>query len=281
MQVYRGMDIGTAKPGLELLKRLPHHLIDIRNPDEQFNVGDFVRLADEAVATISARGALPVIAGGTAFYLYNFVTGLPEAPPSDQGLREELREELTLKGAAALMAELAEKDPISAARIHINDEYRLLRALEVCRLTGRPLSDFSRPEEDNSRPEYRFILMTLERPRAELYRRIDLRCKEMFETGLAEELQGLYDAGYRPDDPGMKAIGYKEFFVSGDGWVLSKDLAGVETLVARNSRRYAKRQITWLNAWAQKADFIRINAGEGAADPVQAIRQAVKAIRPV
>ena len=257
MQVYRNMDIGTAKPSLEERARIPHHLIDIRNPDEQFNAGEFVRLAGEACRTAADRGALPVVSGGTGFYLKNLVHGLSEAPPSDAGIRGELREELKARGAASLMEELAKTDPASAARIHINDVYRLLRALEVCRLAGRPLSSFSSAwsaGEKGAPPDqpFRFLLLGLRRPREELYDRINARTAAMFRAGLADEARRLYEAGYTPVDPGLRAIGYREFFVKdpdvreGDAaWRLSEDLAGVEALVAQNSRRYAKRQITF------------------------------------
>ncbi|MDR0732342.1 MAG: tRNA (adenosine(37)-N6)-dimethylallyltransferase MiaA, partial [Treponema sp.] len=218
MQVYRGMDIGTAKPSKELLSRLPHHLINIRDIKEQFNAGEFVRLADEVVLDIVRRGALPVVSGGTGFYLANFVRGLPETPPSDVALRAALREELAEKGAVILMEELAAGDPVSAGRIHPHDGYRLLRALEVFRLTGRPLSGYSRPGfPENAggpapggfRPGYRFLLAALDRPRAGMYRRIDERCDAMFREGLPGEVRRLWEAGYGPGDPGMKAIGYR------------------------------------------------------------------------
>ncbi|GHU73108.1 tRNA dimethylallyltransferase 1 [Spirochaetia bacterium] len=250
MQVYRGMDIGTAKPSLAERAALPHHLIDIRNPDEQFHAGDFVRLADLCCAEIAGRGALPVISGGTGFYLKNFILGLPAAPPSDAGIRDALKEELRNRGAAALMEELARCDPVSAQRIHINDEYRILRALEVFRLSGKPLSSYSVsggvPESTagaeggaSRKGRYRFLIIGLEWERAELYNRINLRCAEMFRAGLGAEVQRLREQGYGPDDPGLKAIGYREFFDT------SRDLAGVEALVAQNSRHYAKRQITF------------------------------------
>jgi len=289
MQVYRGMDIGTAKPSAEEREQLPYHLIDIRDPSEQFNAGDFVRLADEACLQIAERGRLPVVSGGTGFYLKNFILGLSEAPPSDKVIREQLKLDLKEKGIAALMEELASCDPVSAGRIHINDEYRLLRALEVYRSSGRPLSSFEvnaklskeppfnerLPEEDplrcggQKRGNYRFIIIGLSRPREELYRRINLRCAQMFEQGLAAEARSLFEAGYTPDDPGMRAIGYREFFVeseeepargtslqkarpagvarpAGTGkWRFSRDIEGVQALVAQNSRRYAKRQIVF------------------------------------
>ena len=259
MQVYRGMDLGTAKPSKELLSRLPHHLIDIRDIKEQFNAGEFVRLADTAVPDIRRRGALPVVSGGTGFYLANFVMGLPEAPPSDERIRAVLWEELKEKGAAALMEELAAGDLVSAGRIHLHDEYRLLRALEVLRLTGRPLSGYPRPGFAGSVPsggfrqDYRFLLVALDRPRAEVYRRIDERCDAMFRMGLPDEVRGLWEAGYGPGDPGMKAIGYREFFIEDGegGFRFAEDMETVKTLTARNSRRYAKRQITFFASLPQ------------------------------
>jgi len=259
MQVYCGMDIGTAKPSKEERERLPHHLIDIRDPSQQFNAGDFVSLADEACLQIAERGKLPVVSGGTGFYLKNFILGLSEAPPSCIKIRGQLKLELREKGAAAIMEELASCDPVSAERIHINDEYRLLRALEVFRCCGRPLSSFEAPSQkhrssEKKRSRFRFVTIGISRPREELYRRINLRCAEMFRQGLAAEVRSLYEAGYTPDDPGMRAIGYREFFIKrtefetakepGE-WRLSQDIDGVQSLVAQNSRRYAKRQLTF------------------------------------
>ncbi|MDR0601509.1 MAG: tRNA (adenosine(37)-N6)-dimethylallyltransferase MiaA [Treponema sp.] len=251
MQVYRGMDIGTAKPSPAERERLPHHLIDIRNPDEQFNAGDFVRLAGEACADILRRGKLPVVSGGAGFYLRNFILGLPESPPSSAGVRAALKASLAGRGAAALMAVLAREDPVSAARIHINDEYRLLRALEVLYQTGRPLSAWKQNGGPGS--PFSFVIAGIRRPREELYRRINERSAAMFRGGLAGEVRRLAEAGYGPGNPGMRAIGYREFFIEeeeGNGgaqgrFTLSEDLPAVEELVARNSRRYAKRQITW------------------------------------
>jgi tRNA dimethylallyltransferase len=248
VQVYRGLDIGAAKPSAAALAALPHHLIDIRRPDEQFNVGDFVRLADQACLDIAARGGLPVISGGAGFYLRNFVLGLPEAPPSDPLIRKALETELRERGAQALMEELAACDPVSARRIHLNDGYRLRRALEVFRASGRPLSSFaSAGAGQGNRPRYRFSILGLERPREEACLRINERCALMFRQGLPDEVRRLHEAGYGPGDPGMRAIGYREFFIeeSSGQWRIDSDTDKVQDLVARNSRRYAKRQITF------------------------------------
>jgi tRNA dimethylallyltransferase len=267
MQVYRGMDIGTAKPDAALRARLPHHLIDIRSPDEQFNAGDFVRLADEAVRNIHGRGKLPVVSGGTGFYLANFVMGLPPAPPSNGEIRRELREERAARGMGALIEELSRADPQSAARIHPHDEYRLLRALEVWRLSGKPLSAFPLPVPAAPRGDYRFLLIGLRRNRETMYRRIEKRTRAMFRAGLSGEVRRLFEAGYGLESPGMKAIGYREFFITKEDGAedLSEDFAQVEELVARNSRRYAKRQITCFAAlphviWVDVADEEEVQA---------------------
>jgi len=254
MQVYRGMNIGTAKPSAGEQMLLPHHLLDIRDPSEQFNAGDFVRLADEACLQITSRGKLPVVSGGTGFYLKNFILGLSEAPPSDANIRAKLKQELSENGVSVLMEELVICDPVSAKRIHINDTYRLLRALEVYRSCGKPLSAFEINAAEK-RKGMRIIIIGLSRPRDELYRRINNRCAEMIKNGLADEVRTLYDAGYTPDDPGLRAIGYREFFIEETEnetekqckWRLSQDIDGVHALIAQNSRRYAKRQITFFS----------------------------------
>jgi len=276
MQVYRGMNIGTAKPSAEEQKLLPHHLIDICDPSQQFNAGDFVRLADEACYQIAARGKLPVISGGTGFYLKNFILGLSEAPPSDRETCENLKQELAEKGAAALMAELAVCDPVSAERIHINDVYRLLRALEVYRSCGIPLSSYeaNNPEKKSN---FQFIIIGLSRPRDDLYRRINFRCEEMFRQGLAAEVQSLFNAGYTPDNPGMRAIGYREFFIEDpeqpEKWRISQDTDGIKTLIARNSRRYAKRQITFFTGLP---DVIWVEPEESNTKTARLIKQEIE-----
>jgi tRNA dimethylallyltransferase len=237
MQVYHGMDIGTAKPGPELLSALPHHLIDIRFPNEQFCAGDFVRLADEACRAIIARGKFPLVLGGTAFYIKNFLYGLPSTPESDPDLRAKILARMKDEGAAKLLEELKALDPESAARIHPNDEYRIARALEVFYASGRPLSQFSLPTA--FRDGFRFESVALERPRDELNARIDARVDEMFSLGLAAEVAGLIARGYKPEDPGMQAIGYREFFAEGDETAVCAAIKG-------DSRKYAKRQETFI-----------------------------------
>ena len=237
-QVYRELDAGTAKPPRQLRRRLPHHLVDVVDPDRQFTVGDFVRAADRLVGEIEQRGGRAVVAGGAAFYLWSFLHGLPAAPPADPKIRRELRERLRTEGAAALHAELARGDPEAAARLPPADVNRVLRALEVFRLTGTPWSSF-RPAE-TVRRDFDLLILGLHRDRADLYRRIDRRVKEMFAGGLAAEVAALRARGYHRDTPGLRSIGYAEFFQAHpapDEEILR--------LVQRNTRRLAKRQLTF------------------------------------
>jgi tRNA dimethylallyltransferase len=241
MQVYRGMDIGTAKPDASCLSALPHHLIDIRNPDEQFCAGDFVRLADEACADIHSRGKVPVVLGGTAFYIKHFLYGLPVTPESDPETRNALISRMKAEGADVLHRELASVDPESAARIHVRDEYRILRALEVFAASGKPLSSFGLAR--SFRDGYRFLAFALERGREELNARIDARVDGMFDAGLAREVALLREAGFVASDPGMQAIGYREFF---DPEAASLGEGAIRERIKIDSRKYAKRQETFI-----------------------------------
>jgi tRNA dimethylallyltransferase len=241
MQAYRGMDVGTAKPDKELLARLPHRLIDVRDVREQYTVGDFVALADSACDEIAAAGKLPVVSGGAGFYVRNFICGLPAGPAADPRIRAEVARDLESRGAEALRAELAAVDPDSAARIHARDLYRLTRALEIVRLTGRPMADFAPASAPRSR--FRFATFGVERARGEVVARINERVDAMIGAGLAEEVASLREAGAVPGDPGMQAIGYREFFESETAG--GRSLASVAEAIKRDTRRYAKRQMTF------------------------------------
>jgi tRNA dimethylallyltransferase len=244
MQVYRGLDIGTAKPEPRLLVSVPHHLIDIIDPTEEYNVGEFVRLADEAFADILRRGRVPILCGGTAFYFKHFIYGLPPSPPGDKTVREKLERECETRGLDALYHDLRQVDPVTAGRVSPNDRYRITRALEVWRVAGKPLSSFVPPAVP--REGYRFLLIGLRRPRDELYRRIECRVREMFEKGLADEFRSMRARGYTADTPGMRGIGYREFFLAAR--LGCTTAAEVVEMIAGNSRRYAKRQITFFRS---------------------------------
>jgi tRNA dimethylallyltransferase len=243
MQVYRHMDVGTAKPDPALLAVLPHHLIDVAEPSEQFNAGRFVKEAEALAEQIRGRGRVPVICGGTAFYITSFLYGMPASPPADPKERERLRAVERQEGPAALYAMLQARDPQGAARIEPADSSRVMRALEVVEASGRSL--FSFPWPRTPRGTYRFLLIALTRERAELYRRIDARVRAMFSAGLLEEVKALLARGYGPGDPGMRGIGYREVLAMRAG---CETLSDVRDLIARNSRRYAKRQLTFFRA---------------------------------
>jgi len=240
MQAYRGMDIGTAKPDAVLQSALPHHLIDIKNPDEQYTAGEFVRLADRLIEGMRGR-VLPIISGGTGFYLKNFILGPPPAPPSDPAVRKQVQEDLQRFGISVLREELLKADPESSARIAYNDVYRLTRALEIIRASGKPLSAFA--PSDSPRPGYRFLVLGVERPREELRQRIEHRVKAMFAAGLPAEVARLRQMGYSADCPGMQAIGYREFFE-----LESSGLDAINAAITLHTRQYAKRQMTFFRS---------------------------------
>lgn len=247
VQVYRGMPIGSAQPSCELIKRVPHHLIGICDPSEEFSVADFVRNADTLCGDISGRGRLPVVLGGTAFYIKHFMYGMPVTPQADPQLRARLQEKLRQIGVAAMYAELAAFDPVSAAKIHANDEYRILRAHEVYCASGRPLSSFKLSYR--YREGFRFCPILLDCPRAELYRRIEDRVDEMFAQGLQQEVAQLVEQGYTAADPAMKAIGYREFFELSPDAPAAAPFDAVNALIKRNTKRYAKRQQTFFQSF--------------------------------
>jgi len=241
MQVYRYLDIGTAKPSPEFRRRIPHHLIDIRNPDEQYDVGEFVKDADATVRKIYSRGKMPLITGGTAFYFYHFLYGLPPAPPSDPEIRDSLFRKLREDGRKKLYSELEKHDPVSAAKLHPHDTQRILRALEVLYGSGKPLSSYSHTPV--LRRGYEYLIIGLYRDRNELYERINRRVEQMWSAGLVSEVRNLIKLGYKAGDPGMHGIGYREFYeMQGAGELLYTD---IKREIQKNSRRYAKRQITF------------------------------------
>ena len=257
-QVYRGLEIGTAQPDKKLSERIPHHLVGVRDPKEEFTVGDFVNEADRLVREIRTRGKRPLVAGGTAYYLKHFAVGLPDAPPADRRIRERLKAELTTRGSQALFRELLKVDPKTAAKIGANDAYRLLRALEVYRQSGRPLSAFTPPE--TLRPQYDFLFLGIAMEKEELFRRIGERVDDMFRCGLLEEFAALRKAGYTENDPGLKGIGYRELFQMEKG-ILS--ITEVKELIALHTRQYAKRQATFFKRlpgaeWFRPDDTERI-----------------------
>ena len=242
MQVYKDLNIGTAKPTLQEQSELSHHLIDCISFDKQFTVADFVEKADWWCRDIYSRGKLPVVAGGTGFYIRSFLIGLPETPESDSELRQKLIDRCSQEGKEVMYQELLTVDPESASKINPNDEYRILRALEVFYLTGKPRSQFV--INTSLRETFDFITIILERERQELFERINHRVDIMFDLGLKEEVLSLIQKGAKKEMPGMQAIGYREWFEY--DYNTDQGLEKIKYNIKRNSRKYAKKQYTFM-----------------------------------
>jgi len=240
LQVYRYFDIGTAKLLEPERRGIPHHLIDIVDPDQMFTAGEFVRAAREAIEAITARGKLPVLAGGTGFYLRALLEGLFEGPSRDQTLRDRLASR-EARRAGSLHRLLRRFDPATAARIHPNDIPKTTRAVEVCLLTQRPVSELFR-EGRGALEGYRTLKLGLMPERDELYRRLDARCAWMFENGLLEEVRHILSLGFAPNCKPFESHGYKQSLQLLAGEVSPQDAV---SSAQGNTRRYAKRQITW------------------------------------
>jgi tRNA dimethylallyltransferase len=241
MQIYRRMDIGTAKPSPEQLRRVPHHLLDTVDPDQPFSASDFCRAADAAIAGIISRGKRVIVCGGTGLYIRALTKGLLDSPGGDEALRDELRAYAETAGSAALHARLAHIDPGAALLIHPNDQFRIIRALELCQITGRPVSEL-RSEHGFAQDRYRTLKIGLDCERAKLYDRIDARVELMLQNGFVAEVHALLSAGYSHDLKPLRSLGYRQLcdYLRGE---LSLDDA--VTLIKRDTRHYAKRQLTW------------------------------------
>jgi tRNA dimethylallyltransferase len=238
-QVYVGMDIGTGKVSPGERARVPHHLIDVVQPDEEMTAARFVALADAAIADVAARGKAVIVCGGTGLYVRALLLGLFEGPPASA----ELRAELELLATPALRGELERVDAAAAAKIERNDRKRMIRALEVFRLTGEPMSAHqARHDHKQIPPRYLARLVGLAPAREDLYRAIDARVDEMISAGLEAEVEALRARGYRPPLRSQQAIGYAELHAVLEGAV--ERARGIE-LVKRNSRHYARRQLSW------------------------------------
>ena len=235
MQVYRGLDIGTAKPGPEELRRVPHHLIDVVALGESFDAARFLRLAKQAEADIRARGRCPIYCGGTGLYFKALAAGLGEAPPADPALRETLEEVPT----EDLLRELEEKDPVTFAAIDRANRRRVIRAVEVVRLTGRPFSS-QRDAWQVAPPAGTWL--GLARERADLNERINRRVDRMFAAGLVRETEHLLQQGLEQNQTAMQAIGYRQVVEHLRG---ERNLPDTIELIKQRTRQYAKRQMTW------------------------------------
>ena len=242
MQVYRRMNIGTAKPTPEEMRGIPHHMLDVAEPWEDFSVSRYCELATPIVEDILSRGKTAIIAGGTGLYMDSLIRGNAFAPFPSTGVRERLEAQADAEGMEAMLAWLRSLDPDSAARLHLSDRKRILRALEVYLETGETITAHNRRTQALP-PRFRPLWLGLDfADRGELYRRIDLRVDEMLRQGLLAEIRELLASGIPPKCTAMQAIGYKEFVDS-----LQRSLPVEQAVeeVKKSSRHYAKRQLTW------------------------------------
>ena len=243
MQIYRRMDIGTAKPTAEEMQGIPHHMIDVAEPDEDFSVSRYCEMATPIVDDILARGKTAIIAGGTGLYMDALIRGNSFAPFPSTGRREELEAKADREGTGVLLDWLREIDPEAAARLHLSDRKRIIRALEVWLETGETITAHNLKTQAIP-PRYTPLWLGIDfSQRAELYRRIDLRVELMLKAGLLEEIRGLLSAGIPKKCTAMQAIGYKEFVAALDGQCTVEEAAAQ---VQQASRHYAKRQLTWV-----------------------------------
>ena len=241
LQVYRGLDIGSAKPTPDEQRRVPHHLIDVRDPDEPFSAADYGRLARAALADIRGRARLPIVVGGTGLYLRALVSGLFEGPSRDEALRARLERMADRYGTTRLHRLLARVDPEAAARIHATDRIRIVRALEVFRATGRPLSAQHREGAEPLRG-YDVFTVGLSPPREELARRVAARTQAMWSAGLLGEVRGLLAAGYSGELRPLRAIGYRQALAVLEGRLSEEE---AQRSMETETLQYAKRQRTW------------------------------------
>lgn len=264
MQVYRRMDIGTAKVTAEEMQGVPHHMVDVADPSESFSVARYVEMASDCCEEIFARNRLPILVGGTGLYIDSLLSGRSFAERSDRenDIRNELNREYDERGGTAMWSELNSVDPERAERLSPNDRKRIVRALEIYRLTGKTITQHD-AETQSLPPRYDSLMVALDYvQRDDLYARINRRVDQMLENGLVPEVQALLDLGLNDDHTAMQAIGYKEIVQAIRGSITLKE--AVEQ-IKQESRRYAKRQLTWLRRnpavcwlrWQSKPDLAR------------------------
>lgn len=256
MQIYKELSVGTAKPDKSEIKRVPHHLVDILEPEEKFSAADFKKRAEEAIEDISSRGRLPIIAGGTGLYIDSLLysTGFSH-PKENPELRRELAEMNEKEGADAVYAILKSLDSDAAEKIHKNNVKRVIRAIEIIKSTHKSLEE-SVEKPLGVSPKYEVLYVFINPDRQELYRRIDRRVDEMMEQGLLDEAKMLFGRNVPPDATSVQAIGYKEFFGVFRG---EKSLSDAVDELKRDTRRYAKRQVTW---FSRHKDAVRLKKNE-------------------
>ncbi|MBP3728910.1 MAG: tRNA (adenosine(37)-N6)-dimethylallyltransferase MiaA [Lachnospiraceae bacterium] len=257
MQVYRGMDIGTAKASPRERALVPHHLIDVADPGESFSVADYVRLAEPVLQDILRRGKVPLIVGGTGFYIQALLKGIDFSESETEGAeRKRLWERGEREGWESLYRELEQVDPSSVAALHPNNKKRLVRALEYYYESGEPLSELNRRQKAQESP-YRSLYLVLNLPREELYARIEARVQQMLQEGLPQEVRRLISQGLSPSSTALQALGYKEWMAAERGEISPQE---AQARIVLGSRHYAKRQLTWFRrekeaVWIKRKEY--------------------------
>ncbi|UMZ73525.1 tRNA (adenosine(37)-N6)-dimethylallyltransferase MiaA [Natranaerofaba carboxydovora] len=242
MQIYKGMDIGTAKPSKREQNNITHHMIDMTEPDQDYSVAKFKKVAQDIINDIVVRGKFPIIVGGTGLYVNALIYDYSfEELPRDSDCREKLRKKIEIEGLHKLHEELTDADPKAAERIHPNDEKRIIRALEVIYTTGNPISEYQKTQKESP---YNTLMIGLTKSRDELYDRIEKRVDKMLEKGLVDEVKDLLARGYNKNMTSMQALGYKEIVEYLQGEVTFEETI---KLVKKRTKRFAKRQLTWFN----------------------------------
>jgi tRNA dimethylallyltransferase len=244
VQLYRELDIGTAKPTPEQRERVPHHLFDVLDPDEESNVADYVEMASDAIAEIRERGRLPIVVGGTGMYIRVLVHGIFDAPEPDETIRQRYKAIAAEKGSPHLHEKLEQIDPELADKVHPNDAVRIIRGLEVFEQTGKPLSVHQR-EHRFQKPNFDALKVGLLRPRQELYDRINRRAEQMIDEGLVDEYRGLIERGYDRELKPLQSLGYRQM---GEHVFDDVPLQEAVASMKKHTRRYAKQQISWFRS---------------------------------
>ena len=270
MQVYRRMDIGTAKPTVEEMHGIPHHMLDVAEPDEDFSVSRYCRMASPIVDDIVSRGKVAIIAGGTGLYMDSLIRGNAFAPFPSTGVREKLEAQADTEGMEKIHAWLTSVDPEAAGRLHLSDRKRIIRALEVYLETGETITEHNRRTQAIP-PKYSPLWLGLDfEDRAQLYHRIDRRVDIMLDMGLIDEIKGLLHSGIPEKCTAMQAIGYKEFVDALQG---RGTIAQAADQVRQSSRRYAKRQLTWFR---RNQAIHWLTRGEGREEIITQARQVLR-----
>lgn len=270
MQVYRRMDIGTAKPTVEEMHGIPHHMLGVAEPDEDFSVSRYCRMASPIVDDIVSRGKVAIIAGGTGLYMDSLIRGNAFAPFPSTGVRKKLEAQADAEGMEKIHAWLTSVDPEAAGRLHLSDRKRIIRALEVYLETGETITEHNRRTQAIP-PKYSPLWLGLDfADRAQLYHRIDRRVDIMLDMGLIDEIKGLLHSGIPEKCTAMQAIGYKEFVDALQG---RGTIAQAADQVRQSSRRYAKRQLTWFR---RNQAIHWLTRGEGREEIITQARQVLR-----